>query len=792
MPPYSPRPTSNTIFYAPVSPAIPSPRGWPQAEAFDPYSPLATEGAHPASVPLLNQRRQTTSIPAPGGPRPFRQNPGNRPQYIPLRDSHYDAPIDDKLKPPSSALTDTSFLNTPSDSYFPNRPNYRHTRKHPFSSSFEAPNWKIIIIHVVLCLLAYPVMMIFVLLARDRTLFWTRLVVGFGCGLVGVSLGLSLLNLGRALLEAASWATLIHQSRDLNQPGVRLRDLAATSEDSASALTAFRVLRTRWSYSGTSRRQRSGYDSRFWSLYIVYFLFLVLAAASLSFVLGRIVGISTSVSHQYINYREVPVKGDLSDADLARADVLQAEFNDYSITWTISPFSEHGGMPSTVSFPWEGDTVYFSESIRAQFLPNGSGFGRLDSNISLPLVAVANSTEEMQRAAATTVDSGALIRYPRWGIRIHCLKATDPSNIVERSALNLSYLFTPRETLRELFSSFQMPLPDLFEKPINLTRNLAPGDNVTGVNLDEAALGAAFYNNGVGHSMKSQPLFGMGADGTGFVTLEAVLVRLNTSYTPEGKFLYYSQGPGIPDATGAETKIGFDGAMCLELYEPWVVETYNSTYGSPSSMKIVSKTNQVIDNMDKETRKGDKIKNMVRQLNSTRMGSIYEVAHGNSVNQIIKDNGRDSFYVPSPTVVSFSQSSIEGGRPSRGYTELSADLFGQARALADASNVLSYFAGTGDIVGRSFEDLVLSSAHIDWPLMVGFVVIVMAIGLIAGLFVPKLPLGVPRRGFHVYSWLAAFQGGEIAADIQRAGLEKNMELREIEQRLGDIRFRYVV
>lgn len=143
-------------------------------------------------------------------------------------------------------------------------------------------------------------------------------------------------------------------------------------------------------------------------------------------------------------------------------------------------------------------------------------------------------------------------------------------------------------------------------------------------------------------------------------------------------------------------------------------------------------------------------------------------------------------------MVSFSQSSIEGGRPSRGYTELSADLFGQARALADASNVLAYFAGTGDIVGRSFEDLVLSSANIDWPLMVGFVVIVMAIGLIAGLFVPKLPLGVPRRGFHVYSWLAAFQGGEIAADIQRAGLEKNMELREIEQRLGDIRFRYVV
>jgi len=33
-----------------------------------------------------------------------------------------------------------------------------------------------------------------------------------------------------------------------------------------------------------------------------------------------------------------------------------------------------------------------------------------------------------------------------------------------------------------------------------------------------------------------------------------------------------------------------------------------------------------------------------------RYSLAYETLHGNSVNQILKDNGRDSFYVPSPTV----------------------------------------------------------------------------------------------------------------------------------------------
>lgn len=74
----------------------------------------------------------------------------------------------------------------------------------PFSSAYEAPNWALIVLHVGLCLIAYPVLMIFVLIAKDRTIFWTRFAVSCGCGVVGFCLGLSLLNLARAFLEAAS------------------------------------------------------------------------------------------------------------------------------------------------------------------------------------------------------------------------------------------------------------------------------------------------------------------------------------------------------------------------------------------------------------------------------------------------------------------------------------------------------------------------------------------------------------------------------------------------------------
>ncbi|KAK0494191.1 hypothetical protein EDD18DRAFT_363264 [Armillaria luteobubalina] len=171
-------------------------------------------------------------------------------------------------------------------------------RKHrTVERSFEPSEWPKVIIHIILCLVAYPILTIFVVIARNKTLFWSRLFVSVGCGAIGFALGLSLLSLARPFLEAATWAMIIHQSRINDTPGIRLSDLAAPSRDPTSAWPAFRLLWSRFMYRGTTRRERQNYDKRPWSLAILFFLLNVILAASLTFILGRIDNISTSISH---------------------------------------------------------------------------------------------------------------------------------------------------------------------------------------------------------------------------------------------------------------------------------------------------------------------------------------------------------------------------------------------------------------------------------------------------------------------------------------------------------------
>jgi len=77
-------------------------------------------------------------------------------------------------------------------------------KRHPFAKNFEVPQWKKMAIHTALCALAYPFLLIFVILGRGQNLFWSRLFVGAGCGILGVTLGLNLVHLAREILEAAS------------------------------------------------------------------------------------------------------------------------------------------------------------------------------------------------------------------------------------------------------------------------------------------------------------------------------------------------------------------------------------------------------------------------------------------------------------------------------------------------------------------------------------------------------------------------------------------------------------
>jgi hypothetical protein len=112
-------------------------------------------------------------------------------------------------------------------------------------------------------------------------------------------------------------------------------------------------------------------------------------------------------------------------------------------------------------------------------------------------------------------------------------------------------------------------------------------------------------------------------DGKGFITVENILVRLNTSFAPNGTFGLKSD-QSVPDKDGVATFIGYDAAVCLELYEPWVLEVYNSSVGFPSSMRIVDKAAEIKDmNTEqlKEKRLGKPVSGPLvkRALNSTNM-----------------------------------------------------------------------------------------------------------------------------------------------------------------------------
>jgi hypothetical protein len=140
---------------------------------------------------------------------------------------------------------------------------------------------------------------------------------------------------------------------------------------------------------------------------------------------------------------------------------------------------------------------------------------------------------------------------------------------------------------------------------------------------------------------------------------------------------------------------------------------------------------------------------------------------------------------PHPQLISFT-----GGDGLLGYTELSEVYYAKARAVADASNVLPYFAGSGLVVARSYHDQVVTNAVINNIPMCMTILAVFLMGLISALFVPRLPLDAPRRGFDLYSWFSAFYAHELVAE-RPAGISKDMDLRDIIDHTSELKFRHV-
>ena len=154
---------------------------------------------------------------------------------------------------------------------------------------------------------------------------------------------------------------------------------------------------------------------------------------------------------------------------------------------------------------------------------------------------------------------------------------------------------------------------------------------------------------------------------------------------------------------------------------------------------------------------------------------------------MLKDNDPQLRYTPSPTTVSFT-----GNIGLDGYTELSPQIYADVRGKVGASSVLPFLSGTRPIVVRAYKDEFLASASFHPHVLCGVLGVVLLLGALAGLFVPALPLGIPRRGFGLFSWVAVLYGRELGGEFLQDNVNRHMDLDELEKTVGEEKVHFII
>jgi hypothetical protein len=74
----------------------------------------------------------------------------------------------------------------------------------------------------------------------------------------------------------------------------------------------------------------------------------------------------------------------------------------------------------------------------------------------------------------------------------------------------------------------------------------------------------------------------------GWSSVEGFMVRLDQRFASKADFAVHKK-VSVSDKWGSHSDIdvGFDAIVCVQLYEPWVVEVYNSTSGGPKTLSVL-------------------------------------------------------------------------------------------------------------------------------------------------------------------------------------------------------------
>lgn len=135
----------------------------------------------------------------------------------------------------------------------------------------------------------------------------------------------------------------------------------------------------------------------------------------------------------------------------------------------------------------------------------------------------------------------------------------------------------------------------------------------------------------------------------GWTTIETVLIRFDTDYTPSGNFpVYFDRSIGSGQ-WAYTTTMGYDAAVCVKRYESWIIETYNATTGFPSALRVVGKGNDSVPLLPSGNIRGAPITD-TRYLNVKGKVEVFGLAFENSINQMVKDTSGGADYSPTPIV----------------------------------------------------------------------------------------------------------------------------------------------
>ena len=183
-------------------------------------NPGSTIPLHPISTQSSSSSRQSYGQAPPGISSPLTPKPGawaqtntaydasgrERKVSFPVAQSPSVAKLSDPFDPYSATYPSSFTVGTPATPgpAFPQATPLKKPRRHPFSKRYEAPDWGRVFRHFVLCGLAYPILLGFVIAANGKTITTSRLIIGLGCAILGFFLGGNLLALARYIIEAVS------------------------------------------------------------------------------------------------------------------------------------------------------------------------------------------------------------------------------------------------------------------------------------------------------------------------------------------------------------------------------------------------------------------------------------------------------------------------------------------------------------------------------------------------------------------------------------------------------------